>query len=61
MLTIKLPYKSNEKDFILELQKQSSNIIRYSYNRFYDGYSEKDIRKLVKSLNNVNLLDSWLV
>ena len=61
MLTIKLPYKSDEKDFILELQKQSSNIIRYSYNRFYDGYSEKDIRKLVKSLNNVNLLDSWLV
>jgi hypothetical protein len=35
--------------------------VRYSYNRFLDGKPEKDIRLLSKSLNNVNLLNSWLI
>lgn len=61
MITIKLPYTTMDKEFIMDLQKQSSNIIRYAYNRFYDGYTEKDIRNMVKSLNNVNLLDSWFI
>ena len=59
MKTIKLPYKTNE-DLTLIL-KQYSSIVRYSYNRFLDGKTEKDIRELSKSLNNIDLLNSWLV
>ena len=59
MKTIKLPYTSDKN--LLEIFKQYSNVVRYSYNRFLDGKSEKDIRLLSKSLNNVNLLNSWLI
>jgi predicted transposase len=59
MKTIKLPYKANEDlTFIL---KQYSSVVRYSYNRFLDGKTEKEIRELSKSLNHIDLLNSWLV
>lgn len=59
MKTIKLPYKTNE-DLTLIL-KQYSNVVRYSYNRFLEGKNEKDIRELSKSLNSIDLLNSWLI
>ena len=59
MKTIKLPYKTNED--LTSILKQYSNIVRYSYNRFLDGQTEKMIRELTKSLNNIDLLNSWLV
>lgn len=59
MKTIKLPYKTNED--LTSILKQYSSIVRYSYNRFLDGKTEKDIRELTKSLNNIDLLNSWLV
>ncbi len=58
MKTIKLPYSGEDLSVIL---KQYSNVVRYSYNRFLEGKSEKDIRLLTKSLNNINLLNSWLI
>lgn len=59
MITITLPYNSDKN--LLEISKQYSNVARYAYNRFLDGNTEKEIRLLTKSLNNVNSLNSWLV
>jgi IS605 OrfB family transposase len=59
MITIKLPYKTNED--LNSVLKQYSSVVRYSYNRFIDGKTEKEIRELTKSLNNIGLLNSWLI
>ena len=59
MKTIKLPYKTSEN--LVTILKQYSSVIRYSYNRFLEGKTEKEVRYLIKSLNNINLLNSWLV
>ena len=59
MKTIKLPYKTT--DDLTSILKQYSNVVRYSYNRFLEGKSEKDIRELSKSLNSIDLLNSWLI
>ena len=61
MITLKIPYKSNDefKLFLNNLRREYSSLVRYSYNRLIDGISEKDIRVLHKSLNNVNGLDAW--
>ena len=62
MKTIKLPYyvSDEEREIISKLISQSSNMIRLSFNRFNDGISEKDIRNLSKSYNNIPE-DSWLI
>jgi IS605 OrfB family transposase len=60
MITIKLPYKTDKLNEIKLLQKQYSNIVRYAYNRFKEGKSQKDIYLLCKLLNNINL-NSWLI
>jgi IS605 OrfB family transposase len=57
--TIKLPYKTTED--LTSIIKQYSNVVRYSYNRFLEGKTEKDIRELSKSMNSVDLLNSWLI
>jgi hypothetical protein len=54
MKTIKLPYKS-EYDFT-ELLKQYNSVVRYSYNRFKEGKSQKEIEKLIPNLNHIDLL-----
>jgi len=61
--TIKLPYKTDNNDNnITTLLKQYSNVVRYSYKRFCkDNCTEKDIRTLSKNLNNIKLLNSWLI
>lgn len=59
MKTIKLPYKTTED--LTPILKQYSNVVRYSYNRFLKRKTEKDIRELSKSMNNVDLLNSWLI
>jgi predicted transposase len=59
MKTIKLPYKTNED--LTSVFKQYSSVVRYSYNRFLDNKTEKEIRELSKSLNNIDLLNSWLI
>jgi len=62
MKTIKLSYKASEEFFstLKDLQRNQSSIIRYSFNRFQDNLSEKEIRASIKNLNN-NLKDSWIV
>ena len=59
MKTIKLPYETTED--LTSILKQYSNVVRYSYNRFLEGKTEKDIRLLTKSLNSIDLLNSWLI
>ena len=59
MITIKLPYISDTNLF--EISKQYSIVVRYSYNRFLENKSEKDIRLLCKSLNTIDKLNSWVV
>ena len=59
MKTIKLPYKTTED--LTPILKQYSNVVRYSYNRFLEGKTEKDVRLLTKSLNSIDLLNSWLI
>ena len=62
MITVKIPYTSSElfsKELVV-LRKQYSSIVRYSFNRFHDNIKQKDIRVLLKTLNNINSLDSWL-
>lgn len=63
MKTIKLPYSTTAENFSLiqKVQKQSTSMIKLAYNRFKDGLTEKDIRLLSKSYNNIELLDSWLI
>ena len=62
MKTISLPYYCSEKDidFIKDEIRKSSNIVRYAYNRLQDGKSEKDIRALAHTLNNIPT-DSWFI
>ena len=62
MITLKLPYNCVDKDFNLNnLRRQFSSIVRWSYNRFKEDIKEIDVRHLSKNLNNIDLLDSWLM
>lgn len=62
MKTISLPYycSDDDKNFILNEIRKSSNMIRYAYNRFLEGKYEKDIRSDSKKLNNIPS-DSWFI
>ena len=59
MKTIKLPYTSDTN--FTEISKQYSNVVRYAYNRFLENKSEKDNRLLCKDLNNINLLNCYII
>ena len=63
MKTIKIPYTTTDSNssIISNYRQLQSIIVRYAYNRFLENKSEKDIRLLCKNLNNVELLNSWLV
>lgn len=63
MITLKFPYKIEEdsQDFIYKVLRQYSNVLRFAYNRYLEGYNEKDIRSQVKDLQNIDSLNSWLV
>ena len=59
--TIKLPINlsEEEKDFVKELQKIQSSIVRCSYNASKKGLKEKDIRPILKERFQGSSLDSW--
>ncbi|MCK9417630.1 hypothetical protein M0Q97_13390 [Candidatus Dojkabacteria bacterium] len=63
MITIKLTYNSSKEfhDFLLKLRKQFSCVYRYSYNRFYDGLSKKEIYALISNLNNIEMIKGRLI
>jgi hypothetical protein len=61
--TIKIPIIIDEptKIRILDLQRQYSNVVHSAYNRFVEGHSEKEIRSIMKNLNSIEHMKSWLV
>ena len=66
MKTIKLPINIHENDLpiIFEYIRLQNNVIRISYNRFKDNYSEKDIRSYLKTMNlssDLITIDSWFI
>ena len=59
MITIKLPIQTTEenKERILKYQKQYSNLLHVYFNRYKEGFKQKECKHL--ELNNIELLDSW--
>ena len=58
---IKIPYSCSDERFWAEyaqINREQANITRFSFNRFQEGLKEKDIRVLLKSLNNITQ-DTW--
>ena len=61
LTTISLPYKCQDNEIIYKLLQQFSNVVRFSYNRFKDNNSQKQIRQKCKQLKNIQLLNSWII
>lgn len=64
MQTIKLKYEldnADDKNIIMQYLKQYSNCLHYMYNRVKEGKPEKICRELSKNLNNIELLDSYMI
>ena len=41
--------------------KQYSSVQHFIYNRFVDGFSQKQIKEQIKNLNNIQLMNSWFI
>ena len=41
--------------------RQYTSVNHYVYNRIQEGLSQKQIKQQIKSLNNIELLDSWFI
>ena len=41
--------------------KQYSSVQHFIYNRFADGFSQKQIKEQIKNLNNIQLMNSWFI
>ena len=41
--------------------QQYTSVNHYVYNRMQEGLSQKQIKQQIKSLNNIELLDSWFI
>ena len=61
MQVLKIKYKTDNLDLITDYMKQYSSCQHYVYNRIQEGLSQKQIKQNIKSLNNINLLDSWFI
>ena len=63
MQTLKLRYKASEDNIkvILDYMRQYSSVLHYVYNRTKEGKAQKEIKGLVKTLNNIEMLDSWFI
>lgn len=62
MITLKIKYTTSENglNLIEEYRKQYSSVLHYAYNRRYEGVSEKDIEHQISSLNNIQLIKSYI-
>lgn len=58
MKTIKLPFKTNNSELIVDLQRQYTILVKSGYNRLLEGKTDKEIRVYLKGLNGVEDLDS---
>ena len=62
MITLKIKYKTTEDglNLIEEYRKQYSSVLRYAYNRRYEGVNEKDTEHQISSLSNISIIKSYL-
>ena len=63
MQVLKIKYQTDDQslDMIRNYMKQYSSVQHFVYNRIYEGKLQKDIKQQIKTLNNINLLDSWFI
>jgi len=63
MTTIKLRYTSSEEfqKLLFGMRKQQNIVVRSAFSRLQEGKSEKEIREYIKTLNNIQCLDSWWI
>ena len=64
MTTIKIAYKleDNKEELLRKYLKQFSNCLHVIYNKMKEQkYSGKQLRNLPSSLNNLELLDTWMI
>ena len=63
MQIMKIKYTCDDQSFnlIKMYMQQYTSVNHYVYNRIQEGLSQKQIEKQIKSLNNINLLDSWFI
>ena len=63
MQVLKIKYHTDNEslDIIQDYMKQYSSVQHFVYNRINDGKSQKDIKQQIKTLNNIDLLDSWFI
>ena len=58
---MKIKYTCDDLKLIKMYIQQYTSVNHYVYNRIQEGLSQKQIEKQIKSLNNINLLDSWFI
>ena len=63
MQVLKIKYQTDDQslNIIQDYMRQYSSVQHFVYNRIQDGKSQKDIKQQIKTLNNINLLDSWFI
>ena len=63
MQVLKIKYQTDDQslDIIQDYMKQYSSVQHFVYNRIHEGKTQKDIKQQIKTLNNINLLDSWFI
>ena len=61
MVTLKIKYKSENPDIILQYIKQYTSCYHIAYNRYIESYKQKDIEAYLKNMNNIDLMNSWFI
>lgn len=63
MQTLKIKYKTSEENvsLIKEYQSQYSSVLHCAYNKAKDGLNDTNIKRYLKTLNNVPLMECWFV
>ena len=63
MQVLKIKYQTDKEslDIIRNYMRQYSSVQHFVYNRIQEGKSQKDIKQQIKTLNNIDLLDSWFI
>ena len=63
MQVLKIKYQTDGQslDIIRDYIRQYSSVQHFVYNRIQEGKSQKDIKQQIKTLNNIDLLDSWFI
>jgi IS605 OrfB family transposase len=61
MKTIKLPFKTDNPEFLIDLQRQYTILLKSGYNRLLEGMADKEIRLYLKNLDGVKDLDSRFI